>query len=279
MLRGFTIVSLLTILTLATLSCTAQGMTEEDVRRIMQEHMIPGPRGPEGPPGLQGPVGIQGPPGPQGIPGERGEQGIQGELGPTGPQGARGPAGGTQRVSVVATPTPGPKITPTPVPVSTPVSPTPNPAASSWDQHSSTDPITGKERFFLTTFGAMIGSDPHASLYDRPSITMSCSDTIYFSVFVGWGGRFIAGDVRTDNIPTEYRVDDSVAFTIQANESTSNESGFIDTQHRTRFARSLLNSEEVVIRMKSYDGDTLTGKFPIAGLDQESAFLPCFPKR
>ena len=92
----------------------ASGLTENEVRTIVQEYQMAGPQGPPGPQGQQGEAGIQGPQGvpgphgetgpqgPQGMQGERGEQGsagpqgergLQGERGQTGPQGPAGPQG------------------------------------------------------------------------------------------------------------------------------------------------------------------------------------------
>ena len=50
-IRAICILFSITI-SIALTGCAAQGMTEEDVRRVMQEYMVPGPPGPEGPPGL-----------------------------------------------------------------------------------------------------------------------------------------------------------------------------------------------------------------------------------
>lgn len=50
-----------------------QGLTEDDVRRIVQEYAISGPPGPVGP---SGPQGDPGPQGPQGIPGPMGKTDV-----------------------------------------------------------------------------------------------------------------------------------------------------------------------------------------------------------
>ena len=87
-----------------------QGLTEEDVRRIVQEYAVPGPPGPQGPPGAAG------------------SQGPKGDPGPTGPQGPRGPQGvpGASEItkSTISTP-PRPTATPRPV-IPTPVRTTAN---------------------------------------------------------------------------------------------------------------------------------------------------------
>ncbi len=95
-----------------------QGLTEDDVRRIVQEYAISGPPGPVGPRGPQGEPGQQGPPGqrgPEGIEGRRGPQGPRGVQGPPGPQGVPGPMGGTDVVASTPTPiSPRPTATPRP---------------------------------------------------------------------------------------------------------------------------------------------------------------------
>ena len=128
---------------LLSLGCANGGLTEEQVRAIVQEYSVSGPAGPQGEPGIagpQGPAGEQGPPGEkgeQGPQGERGLQGVAGERGPAGPQGEPGPKGeqgvpgppgerGPQGEQGRDAPTPPPTATPepTPVPTSTPA-PTP----------------------------------------------------------------------------------------------------------------------------------------------------------
>ena len=97
----------LSLLILLTAAC-ASGLTESEVREIVQEHSTPGPAGPQGerglagesgPPGERGPqgeqgvAGNQGPQGSPGEPGPHGEPGAQGEPGQVGPQGPRGEMG------------------------------------------------------------------------------------------------------------------------------------------------------------------------------------------
>ena len=91
------IVSILLLAVLALLAC-APALTEQDVRRMIDEATIQGPPGPPGPPGPRGQAGPQGPQGP------RGERGIQGAVGPAGPPGAPASAVG-----------PEPEPTPTPL--------------------------------------------------------------------------------------------------------------------------------------------------------------------
>ena len=74
----------------------ASGLTENEVRTIVQEYQMAGPQGSPGPQGQQGEAGMQGPqgvPGPRGETGPEGPQGIQGERGEQGPKGDQGLAG------------------------------------------------------------------------------------------------------------------------------------------------------------------------------------------
>ena len=128
-------------LTLLILAC-ASGLTEDDVRRIVQEEQTAGTQGelgPQGPPGPAGPTGAQGeqgPPGPagpsgprgdagpqgsEGPPGPKGDPGPSGAQGPQGPKGEQGPPGDAGRV-VMTTPDPIPTLRPTstPKPTATP---------------------------------------------------------------------------------------------------------------------------------------------------------------
>ncbi len=90
---------LLHLAMLVSLGCGgSQGITEEDVRRIVQEYASePGPRGPQGlrgplgPPGEQGPLGPVGPAGPAGVEGPLGPKGPEGPPGPIGEKGSPGP--------------------------------------------------------------------------------------------------------------------------------------------------------------------------------------------
>ena len=119
------------------LACS-NGLTEQEVRQIVQEYSVPGPRGDQGDVGLQGPkgdqgdVGLQGPKGDQGDVGLQGPKGDQGDVGPQGPKGDRsevgpqGPKGDQGDVGPQGPkgdkgdPAPTPTPTPTPVPTATP---------------------------------------------------------------------------------------------------------------------------------------------------------------
>ena len=77
------------------LACSG-GLTEQEVRQIVQEYSVPGPKGDQGDVGPQGPKGDQGETGKQGPKGEQGDagpQGPEGDLGETGPKGDQGDVG------------------------------------------------------------------------------------------------------------------------------------------------------------------------------------------
>ncbi len=82
----------LSLLILLMVAC-ASGLTESEVREIIQEHSTPGPAGPQGERGLAGDPGSQGESGPPGERGPQGEQGVAGNQGPQGSPGAPGPRG------------------------------------------------------------------------------------------------------------------------------------------------------------------------------------------
>ena len=71
----------------------ASGLTESEVRRIVQEEAVQGPQGEPGPIGPRGPQGERGTAGLPGVPGEAGPQGEQDVAGPMGLTGAAGPMG------------------------------------------------------------------------------------------------------------------------------------------------------------------------------------------
>ena len=116
----------MTILLIVTSLACAQALTEDDIRRIIQEEGVaaptgvPGLTGPQGPAGIEGPQGPAGEPGiqgPQGKPGPTGKQGLQGLPGPEGqqgPPGKQGPKGDTgeprvsEETTIVVTQIPSP---------------------------------------------------------------------------------------------------------------------------------------------------------------------------
>ena len=109
------------LLIAAGLACSS-GLSEEEVRQIVQESLTtgpkgedgaagpqgdPGPRGAAGPQGSTGPQGDPGPQGSAGAPGLQGPRGIEGpagEQGPEGPRGLRGPAGPQGRTGAPGSP-------------------------------------------------------------------------------------------------------------------------------------------------------------------------------
>ena len=88
-MRNSFVWSIVLLLIAAGLACGG-GLTEDDVRRIIEESAATGPQGDAGP---RGPQGEAGPAGPAGDAGPAGPQGPQGAIGPAGEPGLQGPRG------------------------------------------------------------------------------------------------------------------------------------------------------------------------------------------
>ena len=173
-----------------------------------------------------------------------------------------------------ATATPRPTPTPTAPPATATPRPTPTPLPSAWKSfESESDAITGTKRSGVRTSGRMVGSDPHASLYSDPSLILRCSGKS-FDAYATWGGRFLAANVRTDRIQTMYKIDDRNPVSTFSDESVDNEASFLDSP--SLFASNLLDGDQVVIRVTSYDDTTMTAGFPITGLRHEKEKLGCW---
>ena len=88
MRNGF-VWSIVLLLMATGLACSG-GLSEDEVRQIVQESVATGPQGDAGP---DGPQGEAGPPGPKGGVGPQGSSGPQGEVGLAGPAGLPGVPG------------------------------------------------------------------------------------------------------------------------------------------------------------------------------------------
>ena len=138
------------LLAILALAC-ASGLTEDEVRRIIQEEQTAGPQGEPGPQGPAGPPGAQGKLGPRGESGPPGAKGDTGPQGPPGPKGDPGPESAAGKL-VVATPvpTPTPRATATPEkPTATPV-PTPTPRVTATPESTATPVPTATPRVTAT---------------------------------------------------------------------------------------------------------------------------------
>ena len=97
-MRTLPVLLLSTLLAISVAGC-GSGLSEAQIRTIVEEHASSLEPGPQGPTGVQGPQGIQGKPGPQGPVGkqsergEKGDAGIQGILALKGSKGNRGSQG------------------------------------------------------------------------------------------------------------------------------------------------------------------------------------------
>lgn len=115
-MRGALAIGWGVLVIVAALGC-AQGLTEEDVRRIVREE---GVSGPPGPPGERRPVGETGARGPRGLSGVPGIPGPPGEPGPKGERGEPGEQGPPGEQPTLPAPAPTNPPSPTPRPISTP---------------------------------------------------------------------------------------------------------------------------------------------------------------
>lgn len=73
-------------------ACSGDGMTEQEVMALIEEHSVPGDKGDAGPMGPEGPQGLQGATGASGQDGEDGEDGQLGKDGKDGKDGESGQA-------------------------------------------------------------------------------------------------------------------------------------------------------------------------------------------
>ena len=168
------------------------------------------------------------------------------------------------------TPTPLPTVTPTvaPTPTATPqptVTPTPEP--ENWVYQKEVDELTGKEYHVLLADGESIPAGSQREIY------LACIDSDHFFIGVTWGDEYIAENVRTDVINTQYKVDDGPLKTVESSEAISNDTSFF--RKPKPFLADILKGSEVIIRVESYDGDTSTGRFPLKGLPEAIKQLPC----
>ena len=168
------------------------------------------------------------------------------------------------------TPTPLPTVTSTvaPTPTATPQpTVTPMPEPENWVYQKEVDELTGKEYHVLLADGESIPSGSQREIY------LACIDSDHFFIGVTWGDEYIAENVRTDVINTQYKVDDGPLKTVESSEAISNDTSFF--RKPKPFLADILKGSEVIIRVESYDGDTSTGRFPLKGLPEAIKQLPC----
>ena len=168
------------------------------------------------------------------------------------------------------TATPLPSVTPTSIPTPTATSMptvTPTPEPETWVYGKETDELTGKVFHLLTSSGESV---PPGSLR---SLSLICVDADFFLASAFWGDEYIAENVRTDVIKTQYKVDDGQLKSTGSTETSSNHSSFFSDSEQ--FLADILNGSEVIVRVESYDGDTSTAKFPLKGLPEAIKQLPC----
>ena len=141
------------------------------------------------------------------------------------------------------------------------------PEPENWVYQKEVDELTGKEYHVLLADGESIPAGSQREIY------LACIDSDFFLIGVTWGDEYIAENVRTDVIDTQYKVDDGPLKTVESSEAISNDTSFF--RKPKPFLADILKGSEVIIRVKSYDGDTSTGRFPLKGLPEAIKQLPC----
>ena len=172
-----------------------------------------------------------------------------------------------------ATPPPTATPEPTPIPTATAVPtipPTPTPEPIIWNFESSSDALTGQRYASLTSVGEWV---PHLGQDTQPDLRLGCVGDDFLAASVYWGGEFIAENVRTDSIATQYRIDDSPVRTSKSSGSVSNSSSFFSAAQN--MVLHMLHKSEIMVRVESYDGTTHTALFKLEGLAGVVPQLPC----
>ena len=186
----------------------------------------------------------------------------------------------TPKPTATATSTAAPEPTATPAPTPAPTAtlePTPEPTLTpepeTWVYQMHTDELTGEEYHSIDASGERVPPLEKGTRGSEPDLSLGCISDRFFAINVYWGGEFIAENVRTDVIETQYRVDEGEVKNTGSHESSSNDFSFFELPER--FLNDILHGREVIIRVESYDGSTYTARFPLEGLPEAVKQLPC----
>ena len=125
----------------------------------------------------------------------------------------------------------------------------------------------------LRVAGTVISPADYTGLLRDPWLYLRC-DADLLETYVIWGSRFIAANFSTETIATVYKVDDETPVNTTSSESEDNAASFFADS--IKFARDLMDSEKVVIRVTNYDDTEMTAVFPTYGLSADVAKLSCW---
>ena len=177
-------------------------------------------------------------------------------------------------VTVMVIPT-EPPPTPAPGATSTPeLTSHPTPSISRWTFFEGPpDLIISGKTHGLRVAGTVISPADYTGLLRNPWLYLRC-DAGILETYVTWGGRFIAGNLRTETIATVYKVDDETPVNTTSSESDDAQASFF--MYPARLVQDLMETERVVIRVTNYDDTEMTAVFPTAGLSTRLAELSCW---
>ena len=114
----------------------------------------------------------------------------------------------------------------------------------------------------------MISPADYTGLLRDPWLSLRC-DAGILDAYVTWGGRFIAGNLRTETIDMVYEVDDETPVNTSHSESDDGQASFF--VDRARLVGDLMGTERVAVRVTNYDDTAMTAMFPTAGLSARLA--------
>ena len=176
----------------------------------------------------------------------------------------------TPTASPTPTATPTPEPTPAPSPTPTP-EPTPAPK-SVWRTHTSQDDLTGARKTFILTSSSKWNDEWPYSEYP-PRLVATCS-TGNFELWVDWR-RFVNHSFGASSGRGSFAIDGGQVQNFSWRESTDDEATF--AVNPVRVARALEFGTTAVFRVWDFEDEAFTATFPIAGFEQSSRMLSCYP--
>lgn len=178
----------------------------------------------------------------------------------------------TATATLPPTPTATPEPTPTPMPpTATPeATPTPEPISDWIVNEGKPDAISGQSLTSVIAEGDWLDGGT-----GTPAILLTCFDD-GLGALVHTGGRYLAANVRTDEIDLVWRVGGYDPVEVRAYETPSNNAARLSRNDSRRLVNFILRGDSIAVRMTSYDDTTLTAGFPTRNLRDHAAALPCY---